>query len=94
MFGSYMAIGMRAVVCIIWNGTNAYYGSMCLTVAIKAIWPQYADMKNQLPASASITSQGLLSCESPPISFPPFSNFPHSLPLHDGIYCPFLRPLS
>jgi NCS1 family nucleobase:cation symporter-1 len=24
MWGSYMAVGMRAVVCIIWNGVNSY----------------------------------------------------------------------
>ena len=24
MWGSYMAVGMRAIVCIIWNGVNSY----------------------------------------------------------------------
>ncbi|KAI0477488.1 permease for cytosine/purines, uracil, thiamine, allantoin-domain-containing protein [Xylariaceae sp. FL0804] len=61
MWGSYMVIAMRAVVCIIWNGTNSYYGGRCLSVALTAIWPQYGTMANTLPASAGITTQDLVS---------------------------------
>ncbi|WVQ63909.1 uncharacterized protein L199_002065 [Kwoniella botswanensis] len=60
MWGSYMAIMMRAIVCIIWNGTNSYYGGRCVTVALTAIFPSYAKLP-PLPKSASITSPDLLS---------------------------------
>ncbi|WVQ83420.1 hypothetical protein IAT38_005561 [Cryptococcus sp. DSM 104549] len=61
MWGSYMAVAMRAVVCIIWNGVNAYYGGRLVTVAITAIWPKYKTLPNMLPASAGITSINLAS---------------------------------
>ncbi|WWC60687.1 uncharacterized protein I303_103263 [Kwoniella dejecticola CBS 10117] len=60
MWGSYVAIMMRAIVCIIWNGTNSYYGGRCLTVAFTAIFPSYAKIP-ALPKSASISSPDLLS---------------------------------
>ncbi|GAA6000183.1 uncharacterized protein JCM10292_004024 [Rhodotorula paludigena] len=50
MWGSYMAVGMRAV------GVNAWYASRCVWVGICAIWPQWRTLPNALPASASITS--------------------------------------
>ncbi|KAI1365587.1 permease for cytosine/purines, uracil, thiamine, allantoin-domain-containing protein [Xylaria arbuscula] len=61
MWGSYMAIAMRAIVCIIWNGTNSYYGGKCVTVAITAIWPQFGRLPNTLPASAGITTKDFTS---------------------------------
>ncbi|KAL1716454.1 permease for cytosine/purines, uracil, thiamine, allantoin-domain-containing protein [Schizophyllum commune] len=56
VWGSYMVIFMRAVVCIVWNGVNSYYGGRLVSVAIKAIWPRWGDLPNALPASAGITS--------------------------------------
>ena len=41
---------------------DLHSGGRCVTVAITAIWPQYGTMENSLPASASITSQDLISC--------------------------------
>ncbi|GAA6014119.1 hypothetical protein JCM10207_006102 [Rhodosporidiobolus poonsookiae] len=61
MWGSYMAVGMRAVVCIIWNGTNSYYASRLVWVAIACIWPKWRTLPNALPASAAITSTQLAS---------------------------------
>ncbi|WWD16896.1 hypothetical protein CI109_101328 [Kwoniella shandongensis] len=61
MWGSYMAVAMRAIVCIIWNGVNSYYGGRLVTVAITAIWPRYKLLPNALPASAGITSVNLAS---------------------------------
>ncbi|KAH8883381.1 hypothetical protein GQ53DRAFT_847024 [Thozetella sp. PMI_491] len=81
MWGSYMAIAMRAIVCIIWNGTNSYYGGRCITVAITAIWPQYGTMNNTLPVSASITTQDLISFFIFMIVFTAIS-FVHSRDLH------------
>ncbi|WRT69063.1 uncharacterized protein IL334_006046 [Kwoniella shivajii] len=60
MWGSYMAIAMRAIVCIIWNGTNSYYGGRCVSVALTAIFPGYKNIP-PLPKSASISSPDLLS---------------------------------
>ena len=43
------------------HAIQTYTGSLALTVMLSAIWPSYLNMKNHLPASAGITSQGLLS---------------------------------
>ncbi|WWC68286.1 uncharacterized protein I206_102209 [Kwoniella pini CBS 10737] len=80
MWGSYMAIFMRAIVCIIWNGTNSYYGARCVTVALTAIFPSYAKIP-ALPKSASISSPDLLSFFIFMIVFVAIS-FVHSRDLH------------
>ena len=53
----------RAVVCIVWNGVNSYYGGRLVSVAIKAIWPRWGDLPNALPASAGITSTDMAACK-------------------------------
>ncbi|BGP14767.1 hypothetical protein JCM10213v2_002719 [Rhodosporidiobolus nylandii] len=61
MYGSYMAVFMRAVVCIIWQGTNGYYGGRLVNVALTAIFPQWRNLPNILAADAGITSTNLAS---------------------------------
>lgn len=60
MRGSYFAVFLRGVVACIWFGTQSFQGGQCLAVMISAIWPQFDDFPNHLPASAHVTSAELL----------------------------------
>ncbi|GAA6003516.1 hypothetical protein JCM10207_000370 [Rhodosporidiobolus poonsookiae] len=59
--GTYFVVVCRAVAAIVWFGTQSYQGGQCTTIMITAIWPRYKHLPNHLPASAHVTSQGLLS---------------------------------
>ena len=55
------AIVCRMVTALFWHSIQTYTGSTALTVMLTAIWPSYKNVPNHLPASAGITTQGLLS---------------------------------
>ncbi|KAJ4478346.1 permease for cytosine/purines, uracil, thiamine, allantoin-domain-containing protein [Lentinula aciculospora] len=59
MWGSYMAVAMRAVICIIWNGVNTFYAGRLVDVCLQCIWPSWALVANTLPDSAGITTREL-----------------------------------
>ncbi|KAF8916580.1 permease for cytosine/purines, uracil, thiamine, allantoin-domain-containing protein [Mucidula mucida] len=59
MWGSYMAVTMRAIVCIIWNGVNTFYAGRLVDVCLQCIWPSWADVENILPESAGVTTRQL-----------------------------------
>ncbi|KIY68146.1 hypothetical protein CYLTODRAFT_453845 [Cylindrobasidium torrendii FP15055 ss-10] len=61
MYGSYMAVLMRAGVCVVWNGTNTFYAGRLVDVCIQCIWPSWADVENTLPVSQGITTRQLVS---------------------------------
>ncbi|KAK4893452.1 hypothetical protein LTR27_008134 [Elasticomyces elasticus] len=51
----------RMITALFWHAIQTYTGSVAMTVMLTAIWPSYANVPNRLPASAGITSLGLLS---------------------------------
>lgn len=55
------AIVVRLVTALFWTSIQTYTGGTAVTVMLTAIWPSYKNIPNYLPASAGITSQGLLS---------------------------------
>lgn len=55
------AVVCRMITALFWHSIQTYTGSTALTVMLSAIWPSYLSIPNHLPASAGITSQGLLS---------------------------------
>ncbi|KAJ4001855.1 permease for cytosine/purines, uracil, thiamine, allantoin-domain-containing protein [Lentinula boryana] len=59
MWGSYVAVSMRAVICIIWNGVNTFYAGRLVDVCLQCIWPSWALVANTLPESAGITTREL-----------------------------------
>lgn len=67
----------RMITALFWHAILTYAGGTALTVMVSAIWPSYLDIPNHLPASAGITSQGLLShflfwlIELPLLTIPP-----------------------
>jgi len=57
----YFCIFSRAVLACFWLGIQGANGAQCITIMLTAIWPSYAHIKNQLPADAGITTQGMVS---------------------------------
>jgi NCS1 family nucleobase:cation symporter-1 len=68
---SYFCIVSRGILALFWFGVQSAYGGKCVTVIITSIWPSFAHLSNQLPASAGITTQGMISyCVYCIIQFP------------------------
>lgn len=62
MYGSYYFVGVRAALAIIWYAVQTYTGSALLAVMLRAIFgDSYTNIPNTLPASAGITSSGLVA---------------------------------
>ncbi|KAG2065216.1 NCS1 nucleoside transporter family [Suillus decipiens] len=57
---SYFTVFSRVLLSMFWFGIQTYNGSQCVYQMLKAIWPSIANMPNQLPVSANITSSGLM----------------------------------
>ncbi|KAL2784406.1 permease for cytosine/purines, uracil, thiamine, allantoin-domain-containing protein [Aspergillus keveii] len=57
----YFCVASRAILAMFWFGVQSSYGGRCVTPIIASIWPSYADLPNHLPASAAITTQGMIS---------------------------------
>lgn len=63
-FGYYMryfCIVSRAILAMFWLGIQGANGAQCITIMLRAWAPSYNDIQNQLPASAGITTQGMIS---------------------------------
>ncbi|RDW92664.1 hypothetical protein BP5796_02058 [Coleophoma crateriformis] len=58
--GVYLQIFFMCIAGIIFSGLQSYYGGLAFTVMLSAVIPQFAHMKNTLPASAAITTQELI----------------------------------
>lgn len=58
---SYFTVVTRAIIALFWFGVNSAFGAQCITVMLTAIWPSFATVPNYLPASAAITTQGMVS---------------------------------
>ncbi|KAJ5184731.1 NCS1 allantoate transporter [Penicillium cf. griseofulvum] len=57
----YFCVVSRAILALFWFGIQSAYGGQCVTLIITAIWPSFAKLPNHLPASAAITTQGMVS---------------------------------
>ncbi|CAF1054699.1 unnamed protein product [Didymodactylos carnosus] len=60
MIGNCFVVVSRGFLAIIWGAVQTYIGSECVRQMINAIWPSFRAFPNHLPASAQITSAGLL----------------------------------
>ncbi|KAH7393563.1 NCS1 allantoate transporter [Cadophora sp. MPI-SDFR-AT-0126] len=58
---SYFCVVSRGILALFWFGVQSAGGATAITQMITAIWPSYAHLHNALPASAGITSKGLIS---------------------------------
>ncbi|ORY20788.1 permease for cytosine/purines, uracil, thiamine, allantoin-domain-containing protein [Naematelia encephala] len=60
-WGSKFVIFSRMVIACFWLSINSWSGGVFVGLMIQAIWPQYANLKNSVPASVGATSQDFLS---------------------------------
>jgi nucleobase:cation symporter-1, NCS1 family len=57
----YFCIVSRAILAMFWLGIQGANGAQCITIMLLAIAPSYGNIPNMLPASAGITTQGMVS---------------------------------
>ena len=60
MYGSYVAICIRAFVAAMWTAILCVQAGAFLQRCLEAIWPSFIEFPNHLPEDAGITSAGLL----------------------------------
>ncbi|KAI1137341.1 permease for cytosine/purines, uracil, thiamine, allantoin-domain-containing protein [Hypoxylon sp. FL0543] len=57
----YFCIVSRAILAMFWLGIQGANGAQCITIMLRAWAPSYNEIPNQLPESAGITTQGMIS---------------------------------
>jgi hypothetical protein len=57
---SYFCIVSRSILAMFWFGISTATGGTLTVQCIRAIWPRFSNVSNQLPASANITTQGMI----------------------------------
>ena len=60
MYLSYFCIVSRSILAMFWFGISTATGGTLTVQCIRAIWPQFSNISNHLPASANITTQGMI----------------------------------
>ena len=76
IWGSLWPVFNRAAMACIWYGVQSWIGGECVTLMIRAIWPQYGSLPNSMPASSGTDTMNYLSfflfwaCSLPAIWFP------------------------
>jgi NCS1 family nucleobase:cation symporter-1 len=58
---SYFAVISRGILAMFWFGVQTANGGTCVTVVLSSLWPSYRNIPNILPASAGLTSAGMVS---------------------------------
>ncbi|EPE02704.1 cytosine-purine permease [Ophiostoma piceae UAMH 11346] len=61
IYFSFVVVVIRMVVAAFWYGINTYTGAQCVHVILVALWPQFTNLHNALPASANTTTQMMVS---------------------------------
>jgi NCS1 family nucleobase:cation symporter-1 len=60
MYLSYFCIISRSILAMFWFGISTATGGTLTVQCIRAIWPQFSSVPNELPPSANITTQGMI----------------------------------
>lgn len=60
MYLSYFCVISRSILAMFWFGISTATGETLTVQCIRAIWPQFSTIQNTLPASANITTQGMI----------------------------------
>ncbi|KAK2025435.1 NCS1 nucleoside transporter [Colletotrichum zoysiae] len=58
---SYFAVVSRGILAMFWFGVQTANGATCVTAMITSIWPSFHNVPNHLPASAGLTTAGMIS---------------------------------
>ncbi|EXJ80597.1 hypothetical protein A1O3_06879 [Capronia epimyces CBS 606.96] len=57
IWGSFLPIIIRVLLCCVWYGVQSFTGGMLVSAVLSTIFPSYQHMKNTLPASAAMTTK-------------------------------------
>lgn len=60
IWGALWPVFNRAAMACIWYGVQAWIGGECVTLMLRAIWPQYNDLKNTMPAGSGTNTRDYL----------------------------------
>ncbi|KAI0463634.1 hypothetical protein LJB42_002638 [Komagataella kurtzmanii] len=55
IFGSYLAVGQRIVLAIVWYAVQSFTGAMMLTICLSSIFPSFNTLHNTFPDSLPMT---------------------------------------
>ncbi|KAJ4350303.1 uncharacterized protein N0V89_008924 [Didymosphaeria variabile] len=58
---SYFAVVSRGILAMFWFGVHTGYGGTCVSAMLTAIWPSFKTLPNHLPASAGLSTAGMIS---------------------------------
>lgn len=76
IWGSLWPVFNRAAMACIWYGVQSWIGGECVTLMLRAIWPQYQNLPNSMPSSSGTNTRDYVSfflfwfCSLPAIWFP------------------------
>ncbi|KAG7693039.1 hypothetical protein KL930_004388 [Ogataea haglerorum] len=60
VFGSALGISMRIILGVVWYGSNAWMGGLCLGTILSTIFPTFQNMKNTFPEGVNMTTKELV----------------------------------
>lgn len=55
MWGSYLALLQRIVLCIVWYAVQSYTAGQCIALILSSIFPSFHQLRNTLPESLPMT---------------------------------------
>lgn len=60
IYGSYIGLSIRVVLSVVWFGSQAWLGGLCVNVILSSWSQHYLNLPNTFPARVHMTSQGLI----------------------------------
>lgn len=61
IWGSYLALLQRIVLCTVWYSVQSYTAGQCLSVLLSAIFPSFFRLRNTLPESLHMDTKQIIS---------------------------------
>ncbi|KAI9739740.1 MAG: hypothetical protein M1834_006459 [Cirrosporium novae-zelandiae] len=60
MYGQYFSVILRSILGIIWGGVQMYFEGKFISICLRCIFPGWAKIPNQIPASQHITTTDMV----------------------------------
>lgn len=60
IFGSYLSLLQRVLLCLVWTSVQSWTGGLCIEGILSAIFPSFHRMGNVFPESSHLTTQGFI----------------------------------
>ncbi|VVT56720.1 uncharacterized protein SAPINGB_P005232 [Magnusiomyces paraingens] len=61
LWGSYLALFQRIVLCTVWYAVQSFTAAQCFSVFLSAIFPSFYHLRNTLPSSIPMDTKQLIS---------------------------------